>query len=166
MTPLQYGGGSNVRFNVCGDMSLKDIPERFESGTPNIEGVLGYGAALDFINKVTLTQIEKHEEALRDYLLKEIAKHKHIKVYNPFTDSALISFNVEGIFAQDVAAYLNHFNICVRSGSHCSKLVGGVINEENTVRLSLSIYNTKEDIDQFISIIKDITLEKTIDIYL
>lgn len=72
MTPLQYGGGSNARFNVCGDISLKDIPERFESGTPNIEGVLGYGAAIDYINKVTLNAIEKHEIELRDYLLKQV----------------------------------------------------------------------------------------------
>ncbi|HZJ87322.1 MAG TPA: cysteine desulfurase [Erysipelothrix sp.] len=166
MTPLQYGGGSNARFNVCGDISLKDIPERFESGTPNIEGVLGYGAAIDYINKVTLNAIEKHEIELRDYLLKQVHDLDHLVIYNPFTDTGLLSFNVKGIFAQDVAAYLNHYQICVRSGTHCSKLVGGVISEENTVRLSLGIYNTKEDIDQFIRVIKDITLEKTIDIYL
>lgn len=166
MEPLQYGGGSNARFNICGDVSLKEIPQRFESGTPNIEGVLGFGAALDFVNEVGLKNIEEHERNLMRYLMQEMAKMEHIKVYNPFGQMGILSFNVKDIFAQDVAAYLNHHHICVRSGSHCSKLVSGIISEENTVRLSLSIYNTKEEIDRFLAVISSITLEKTIDLYL
>ncbi len=166
MRPVQYGGGSNARFNHCGEISLKDIPERFESGTPNIEGVLGYGAALDFVCEIGTQNIHAYEEELVKYLLLRLKDLPNIKVYNPFTEVGLLTFNVEGIFAQDVAAYLNHHHICVRSGSHCSKLVGGIIDEENTIRLSMSIHNTKEDIDRFIDVIKDIDLEKTIDIYL
>lgn len=166
MRPVQYGGGSNARFNLCGEISLKEIPERFESGTPNIEGVLGYGSALDFIEEIGLGVIHQNEQNLVAYLLDKLKDLKQIKVYNPFTELGIISFNVEGIFAQDVATYLNHYQICVRSGSHCSKLVGGIIDEENTIRLSMSIYNTKEDIDRFIDVIQNISLEKTIDIYL
>ncbi len=166
MKPIQYGGGSNARFNLCGDITLKGIPERFESGTPNIEGVLGYGAAIDFVMGIGLDQIEKYDHELATYLIEKISKLDNIEVYNVFTEMALITFNVKGIFAQDTAAYLNSFNIAVRSGSHCSKLSSGVLSEENTVRLSMSIHNTKEDIDRFIEVIKDITLEKAIDLYL
>lgn len=166
MKPLQYGGGSNARFNLCGDISLKGIPERFESGTPNIEGVLGYGAALDFIQEIGLSKIEAYDHELADYLLTQMKKLNHIEIYNVFTEMALVTFNVKGIFAQDTAAYLNSFNIAVRSGSHCSKLASGVLSEENTVRLSMSIHNTKEDIDRFIEVIRDITLEKAIDLYI
>lgn len=164
--PVQYGGGSNARFNLCGEISLKDIPERFESGTPNIEGVLGFGAALDFVNQLDLVEIHNHEQKLVAYLLEKLNTLNHVVVYNAFTQLGLVSFNVKGVFAQDVAAYLNTHNIYVRSGSHCSKLLGGIIETENTIRLSMSVYNTKEEVDRFIDVIKDITLEKTIDVYL
>lgn len=166
MRPVQYGGGSNARFNNCGEISLKGIPERFESGTPNIEGVLGYGAAIDFVNEVGLEKLHEHEHELVVYLLEKLKKLDNIIIYNEFSEVGLVTFNVKGIFAQDVAAYLNTFKICVRSGSHCSKLMANMTDEENTVRLSLSIYNTKAEIDKFIDVIENITLEKTIDIYL
>lgn len=166
MKPVSFGGGSNARFNVCGNVTLKEIPQRFESGTPNIEGVIGFGAAIDYINELGLEKIIDYEKELLDYLLEKISKLDNVKVYNPYTETNLISFNVDGIFAQDLAAYLDTENICVRSGMHCAKLVGGIIEEENTVRLSFSIYNTKEEIDKFIELIKDVSLEKTIDAYL
>lgn len=165
MTPLSYGGGSNARFNICGEVTLKEIPERFESGTPNIEGVLGYGAAIDYVLEIGLKNIEKHDQDLRDYLLKSVKEVAHLRVLNPYTELALITFNIQGIFAQDTCAYLNSFNIATRSGAHCAKLSKDVL-EENTVRLSMSIHNTKEDIDRFIEVIKEITLEKAIDVYL
>lgn len=165
MTPLSYGGGSNARFNICGEVTLKEIPERFESGTPNIEGVLGYGAAIDYVLNIGLKNIEKHDQELRDYLLEKVKEVKHLRVLNPYTELALITFNVQGIFAQDTCAYLNSFNIATRSGAHCAKLSKKVL-EENTVRLSMSIHNTKKDIDRFIEVIQEITLEKAIDLYL
>lgn len=166
MMPLHYGGGSNARFDTLGHVTLKDIPYRFESGTPNIEGVLGFGAAMDFITSVGLESIRKHELELKDYLLEKLSKMDHIKIYNPYTEVGIVSFNVKGIYAQDVAFYLNHHHIYVRSGNHCAKLIEGIIETESSVRLSLSIYNTRDDIDRFLSAIETITLEKTIDLYL
>ena len=166
MTPLHYGGGSNTRFDSFGNVTLKDIPYRFESGTPNIEGVLGFGAAMDFITSIGLETIREHELELKDYLLEKLSKMDHIKIYNPYTEVGIVSFNVKGIYAQDVAFYLNHHHIYVRSGNHCAKLIEGIIETESSVRLSLSIYNTKDDIDRFLSAIETITLEKTIDLYL
>lgn len=166
MEPLSYGGGSNARFNVCGDVTLKDVPYRFESGTPNIEGVLGFGAAIDYLLGVGFDQIHHHEVMLLEHLVKAMRSMEHIEIYNQSANTGILTFNVKGIFAQDVASYLNHFGICVRSGNHCSKLVSGVIKQESTLRLSLYLYNTVEEIDRFLEVIGDITLEKTIDVYL
>lgn len=166
MTPLHYGGGSNTRFDVLGNVTLKEIPYRFESGTPNLEGVLGFGAALDFIEYIGISNIEANENNLKQYLLDGIMKMDHLEVYNPYTDVGLVSFNVKGIHSQDVAFYLNHHNISVRSGNHCAKLMHGVLHTEDAVRLSLSVYNTREDIDRFLDVIRDITLEKTVDLYI
>lgn len=166
LNPIYMGGGSNARFNVCGDIELKDIPYRFESGTPNIEGVLGFGAAIDYIDSVGLDVISEHEKHLHNLVIDGLSKMKHIKLYNPEANTGIVLFNVENIFSQDVAAYLDTFGIAVRSGSHCSKLVGDVIKTENTIRLSLHIYNSVDDVEKFLSVISDITLEKTIDTYL
>lgn len=166
MEPLSYGGGSNARFNVCGDITLKEVPYRFESGTPNIEGVLGFGAAIDYLLEVGFDHIHKHEVILLNHLVKGLGSMEHIEIYNQSANTGILTFNVKGIYAQDVAGYLNHFGICVRSGNHCSKLVSGLIKQESTLRLSLYLYNTVEEIDRFLEVIRDITLEKAIDIYL
>lgn len=166
MKPLNYGGGSNARFNVCGDVSLKEVPYRFESGTPNIEGVLGFSKAIDYLQAIGYKAIQEHEAILHAHLLDALKKMDHIKIYNENADTGIVTFNVEGIFSQDVAAYLNRHNMCLRSGNHCSKLISGAIKTENSLRLSLYVYNTLEEVDKFIEIIKDVTIEKTIDTYL
>ena len=85
---------------------------------------------------------------------------------NSHADNPIITFSVKGIFAQDVAFYLNTFNVSVRSGEHCSKMLNGALEMEKSVRLSLYLYNTDEDVDVFLEAIRTITLEKTIDLYL
>ena len=166
MTPIYYGGGSNARFNACGDVSLKDIPYRFESGTPNIEGVIGFGAALDYLDDIGFEVIHNHEMQLHSMVIEGLKKMDHVEIYNESADTGIVIFNVKDIFAQDVAAYLDTFDICVRSGNHCSKLASGVIKTENTLRLSLHIYNTEEEVNRFLEVIRNITIEKTIDTYL
>lgn len=165
MKPLLYGGGSNSRFDMCGNVALKKAPAKFESGTPNIEGVLGFGSALDYINYVGFSKIMEIEHELKEYLLSQLLPLKHIKIYNPDCDSPVVVFNVDGIFAQDVAHYLSQYGICVRAGNHCAKMLLDLLGTNETCRLSLSFYNTKEEIDFFIEIIKDITLEKTVMMY-
>ena len=166
LQPIYMGGGSNARFNVCGDIELKDIPYRFESGTPNIEGVLGFGAAIDYIEAIGVEVIRDHEALLHKIVIDGLRKMDHIKLYNPKANTGIVLFNVVDIFSQDVAAYLDTFGIAVRSGAHCSKLAGDVIKTENTLRLSLHIYNSVEDVEKFLRVINEITLEKTIDTYL
>ena len=94
--------------------------------------------------------------------MSEMKKLENVEVYNTNGDTSIVTFNVKGIFAQDVAGYLNSKGISVRSGNHCAKILLNVIGVSETIRASLYLYNTKEEIDYFISVIKDGTLEKWI----
>lgn len=159
MSPLKMGGGSNVRFDNCGHVTLKKSPAKFESGTPNIEGVLGFGAALDYINNLGFEVIHQHTRMLQQRLLQGLATLDHIVVLNPDADVAIVSLNVKGLFAQDVAAYLDRYHISVRAGEHCAKLLNGALHHEKSVRVSLYFYNSIEEVDRLIDVLSKITLE-------
>lgn len=164
--PLLYGGGSNARFNTCGDVLLKHSPDKYESGTRNIEGVLGFGAAIEYLESIGMKKIAEIERELHQYLMSKLKELDNLIIYNPEADTAITAFNVKGIFAQDVAAYLSTFGIACRAGNHCAKILLEVLGTNETLRCSLYFYNTKEEIDTFVDVLKDITLEKTIDMYL
>ncbi|MDY6062222.1 MAG: aminotransferase class V-fold PLP-dependent enzyme [Erysipelotrichaceae bacterium] len=163
MDPFMLGGGSNARFDICGNILLKQAPYKFETGTPNIEGILGLGGAIEFINEVGIENIEAYERDLARYFMDKMLALDNVTVYNPSADCPLIAFNIKGVFAQDAATYLNKQHICVRSGNHCAKVLIEVIKVGETLRASLAIYNTKAEIDAFVNIVKGITLEKTIE---
>ena len=166
MRPLNTGGGNNARYNACGDVVLKKAPAKFESGTPNIEGVLGFGAAIDYLENLGIEQVHSIIKPIHQRLVQGLMKMDHVELYNPNADLGIASFSIKGIFAQDVAAYLNSYDICVRSGEHCAKMLNGALHSEKSVRLSLYIYNTMEEVDRFLEVIESITLEKTINLYL
>ena len=86
----------------------------------------------------------------------------NIIIYNPESECSLVTFNVKGIFAQDVASYLNYHKICVRTGNHCAKVLHNITGEDQTIRASIYFYNTKEEIDRLYDVLKDITIEKCI----
>ncbi|MEG0328592.1 MAG: cysteine desulfurase [Erysipelothrix sp.] len=166
MNPIAHGGGSNVRFNACGEVVLKEAPAKFEAGTPNIEGVIGFGAALDYLSKLGMDSIHEIVDPLHKKVIDGLLEMDHVKVYNPESDSAIVSFSVDGIFAQDVAAYLNKEKVYVRSGEHCAKMLNGVLHAEKSIRLSLYFYNTEAEVSQFLEAMRTITLEKCIDLYI
>ena len=93
---------------------------------------------------------------LSEYLINNLKMVKYIKILNPNSKSGIVSFNVGDLFSQDVAHYLNKYNICVRSGDHCAKNLKDIIGFKNTIRVSLSFYNNKEEIDKLVSLLKDI----------
>ena len=156
------GGGSNARFDICGNILLKNPPFKFEAGTPCIEGVLGFGAAIEYINSIGIENIQEHDRELHEYFMQRMNELDNVIVYNKAIGTSIVTFNVKDIFAQDVAAYLNSKGIAVRSGSHCAKILLNVIGVSETIRASLYLYNTKEEIDYFIDVLKDVTLEKCI----
>jgi len=162
MDALMLGGGSNARFDICGNILLKDPPLKFEAGTPCIEGVLGMRAAISYLMDIGMKEIEEEGKVLSKYFTSKMQELDHIKIYNPDSDAGIMTFNVEGIFAQDVATYLANENICVRAGNHCAKILLNVIGASETVRASLYLYNSKAEIDRFTDLLKDISLEKCI----
>ena len=156
MDPINYGGGMNAIYLSDGYMELREVPTRFEAGTQNIAGVIGMGTAIDYMMSIGLNNIIKHEHELKEYLVSKLKKMDNIILYNEDTVGSIVAFNVKDIFSQDVSIYLDKYNICVRSGNHCAKILNKVFNVENTCRISLSFYNTYEEIDRFIEVLSNI----------
>lgn len=151
MVPYTYGGGMNLNYNE-NHLTLSDIPYRFESGTPNISGIIGFSETINFLNEIGIDNIERHDKYLRKYLIKELEKIPYIKIYNKDCEGSIVIINMEGVLSGDLGLYLNTKGICVRSGKHCAKMGD---NKEDTVRISLYFYNTYEEIDYLIKVLKN-----------
>lgn len=154
MEPLYYGGGMNNFFESDGSYELKKGVTKFEAGTPPIAEVIGLREAILYLMKIGMDNIHNHEVELKKYLVQEMKKIKNIKIYNENSKSGILAFNIEGVFAQDSSVYLNNYNIYVRAGNHCAKMVKDEIGVKNTVRISMYLYNTKEDADKLIKVLK------------
>ncbi len=165
MEPVFYGGDMNARFDKDGNVILKDAPIKFEAGTPNIEGVIGTGAAVEYLLSIGMENIHAYEAELRAYAIEKLSKLENIEIYNPDNKYGPIDFNAKGVFAQDAAGYLASKNIAVRSGNHCAKILHNIIGTDQSIRASLYFYNNKEDIDKFVEACKDITLENCVGIF-
>ncbi len=151
MTPFEYGGGMNLNYNE-NSLKLLDIPYRFEAGTLDIGSIIGFGETIDFLNEIGIQNIEKKEKELKKYLISKLGKIPYIKMYNKNCEGSTIIINIDGILSGDLGLYLNSKKICVRSGKHCAKMGD---NKEDTVRISLYFYNTFEEIDYLIEVLKN-----------
>lgn len=155
MKPLCYGGGMNSFFEEDSSYELKDIPVRFEAGTPPIAEVIGLGEAITYLTKIGMNKIHEHEVELKKYLLEKIQDIPNIILYNKDSKSGILAFNLDGVFAQDASVYFNHYQIYVRAGNHCAKLLKDEMNIKNTVRISMYFYNNKDDVDRFVESLKN-----------
>lgn len=155
LEPVRVGGGMNESFDTVDSVYLKDLPTRLEAGTPNIAGVIGLGEAIRYINKIGMNKIHERELHLRDYLIEKLMPLSHVDIINLEADSGILAFNVDGIFSQDVAYYLNKYNVCVRAGNHCAKILKNATGVTNTLRVSLFFYNTEKEIDEFVDLLKN-----------
>lgn len=162
MKPIIFGGGMNASYAPDGTRTYDDIPTILEAGTPNIAGVIGFGAIIEYLNQIGMDMIEKKEQELKEYALLRLAEVPNMIVYNDSTKSGIIAFNVKDIFAQDLAIYLNNYGICVRAGNHCSKILKDEIGIKNTCRASFYFYNTKEEIDRLIDVLKNPNIKSEI----
>lgn len=163
LDPLFVGGGMNTFFTGLNEYEVRKLPWRLEAGTPNIAGVIGLGAAIDYLNEVGMEQIEKHDSELKKHAVRRLATLDNIDVYNPHTEGSIIAFNVKNVFSQDTSVYLNKHKVCVRAGNHCAKLLKESLGINNTCRLSFYLYNTKEEIDHLIDVLdSDIILEESL----
>lgn len=155
LIPTNLGGGMNESFDNVESVYLKELPTRLEAGTPNIAGVIGLSAAIDYLNSIGMENIKLYEMKLKKYLVNKLKDIPHVKIINEECDSGIVAFNVDDIFAQDVAYYLNKYHICVRAGNHCAKILKNAIGVKNTVRVSLYFYNSEQEIDKLVSLLKN-----------
>ena len=155
MQPLKYGGGMNQSFESDNSYILKDYPIKFEAGTPPIAEVIGLGEAIKFITDIGVEKIHDHEYSLKKYLIDNLEKIPNIVLYNKNSKSGIATFNIKGVFSQDTSVYLNHYNIAIRAGNHCAKILKDDLNIKNTCRISIYLYNTKEEIDKVIEVLKN-----------
>lgn len=150
MNPYQYGGGMNSRFNKEFEVKYKTVPTVFEAGTQNIEGVLGLATAIEYLLSIGMENIHEHELKLKAYCIEQLSHLDNITVYNKDVLSGNIIFNVNDVFAQDIATHCDSYGICVRAGHHCAKILNNVLNCNVTCRASFYFYNTFEEIDKFV----------------
>ncbi len=155
MKPFKYGGGMNSTFESNKEVEYKEVPLKLEAGTQNIAGVLGLKEAILYLNEIGMDKIAEHEKQLRKHLIEKLKKIDNVTIYNENSESGIVVFNIDKIFAEDTSKYLNHYHICIRAGNHCSKMVKDEIEVKNTCRISLYLYNTKEEIDKLIEVLEN-----------
>ncbi len=153
LEPVNLGGGMNESFDSPSEILLKELPTRLEAGTPPIAGVIAFGQTIDYLNKLGMDKINERELYLRKYLVDKLIKIPYIDIINLEADSGIVSFNVEGIFSQDVAFYLNKYKVCVRAGNHCAKILKNATKVTNSLRVSLAFYNTESEIDTLVELL-------------
>jgi len=152
---LPYRLGGEMIANVTREgATWAEVPYKFEAGTPNIAGAIGLGAAIDYLQSLDFDLIQKHEQELTSYALEKLKNISGLTIYGPQKSNGrigVISFNLKNIHPHDLATALDLNGIEVRAGHHCAQPLMASLDTESTVRASLSIYNTKDDIDKLVS---------------
>lgn len=156
MEPSEFGG-EMIDFVELYDSTWKPLPWKFEAGTPNIAGAIGLGAAVDYLESLGLDAVHAHEQVLTAYALDEMQKLDGITIYGPL-DAAkrcgLITFNLEGAHPHDIATVLDEEGVAIRAGHHCAQPLMKWLDVSSTARVSFYVYNTKQEVDQFIEGLK------------
>ncbi|MGA8905584.1 MAG: cysteine desulfurase, partial [Candidatus Bathyarchaeia archaeon] len=152
--PPFLGGGEMIREVHTTGASWKDIPYKYEAGTPNIVGAIGLGAAVDYLSKIGMENVHEHEREITSYAIRRMAEIKEITIYGP-KDVAkrvgVLSFNLGDVHAHDLASILDEEGIAIRSGHHCAQPLMEFLNVPAMSRASFYIYNTKEEVDVFMN---------------
>lgn len=156
LEPLCPGGGT-VSDVTAHSQEWAKGPEKHEGGTPNIAGVIGLGRAAEYLQSIGFSNIEKHQKTLVEAALKGLGEMKFVDVYGPRERAPVISFNIQGMNAHDVAGILDESaKICIRSGAHCCIPLMRHFGVEGTARASFQIYNTQEEVSKFLSTVSEI----------
>ncbi len=157
MEPFLLGGDMIFEVTIEG-ATWNELPWKFEAGTPNIAGGIGLSAAIDYIREVGIDNIEEHERELTDYALSKMREIEDIEIYGHKGQKTLgiISFNIKGIHPHDIAGICDEEGIAIRSGHHCTQPLMRHFGIENSARASFYIYNTKEEIDKFVDVLKEV----------
>ena len=156
MTPFLMGGDM-IEYVYEQDTTFAPLPNKFEAGTQNIEGVIGLAAAIDYIENIGYERIAQIEDEVVNYAREELSKLDYIELYltpNKQNHSSVISFNIKGVHPHDVASILDTYGVCVRSGNHCAQPLMRYLGIDSTCRASFYLYNTKEDVDKLVEALK------------
>ena len=152
MTPFLMGGDM-IEYVYEQETTFAPLPNKFEAGTQNVEGVIGLSAAIDYIENLGYDKIQEIEHEVISYARQELSKLDYLTLYttpNEENHSSVISFNIKGVHPHDVASILDSEGVCVRSGNHCAQPLMRFLGIDSTCRASFYIYNTKEDVDKLV----------------
>ena len=153
--PPYQGGGEMISEVTFEKTSYADLPHKFEAGTPNIAGGIGFGAPIDYLNSIGLENTAAYENELLEYGTKKLKEIEGLKIYGPEQHKAsVISFNIENIHPYDMGSIIDKLGIAVRTGHHCAQPIMDFYKIPGTIRASFAFYNTKEEIDIFVEAVK------------
>ena len=153
--PPYQGGGEMIKEVSFEKTTYACLPHKFEAGTPNISGVIAFKQAIDFITDLGVSEIAKYEDELLKYATTEILKIEGVKIYGTAKNkSGIISFNIEGLHPYDIGMIVDKMGVAIRTGHHCTQPIMDRFNIPGTARISLSVYNTKAEVDACINAIK------------
>src|SRR5699024_3617770 len=153
MEPLEFGG-EMIDFVELYDSSWKELPWKFEGGTPVIAEAIGLAAAVDFLEAIGLDDIQDLEDELISYAMEQLARIEGVDIYGPRERAGLITFNMKDVHPHDAATVLDTEGIAIRAGHHCAQPLMKWLGVSSTARASFYLYNTKDEIDFFIDSLK------------
>lgn len=152
MEPIEFGG-EMIDFVGLYESTWKELPWKFEAGTPIIAGAIGLGAAIDFLEEIGLENITEHEHKLAAYAMEKLSSINGLTIYGPHNANnraGVITFNIEDVHPHDVATVLDAEGIAVRAGHHCAQPLMKWLNVSATARASFYLYNSEEDVDKLV----------------
>jgi len=149
MEPIEFGGEMIDEVGLY-ESTWKEIPYRFEGGTPIIAGAVGLGAAIDFLEEIGMDEIERHEQQLTAYAMDRLSEIEGVTIYGPQKRAGLVTFNLGDVHPHDVATVLDAQGIAIRAGHHCCQPLMRWLEASSTARASLYLYNTEEDVDRLV----------------
>ena len=152
MEPIEFGG-EMIDFVGLYESTWKELPWKFEGGTPIIAGAIGLGAAIDFLEEIGLDEIEQYEHRLADYAMEQLSTIEGMTIYGPLAGekrAGLVTFNLDDVHPHDLATVLDAEGIAVRAGHHCAQPLMKWLNCSATARASFYLYNTEEDVDKLV----------------
>ncbi len=164
MSPFQGGGemirevAYNQRKEKCG-IVWNELPWKFEAGTPNIEGAIGLGAAVKYLDEIGMDNVLDHEKQLAKYALERMKKNNKVVIHGPenLTEKlGIISFSIKGLSSHDVALFFDNYGVMMRSGYHCAQPLHQIFKLDSSARASFYVYNTEAEVDRFIEILKEL----------
>ncbi len=155
MQPFCYGGDM-IREVTFEDSKWNDLPWKFEAGTPNIAGGIALGTAVKYLKRIGMENIEAREKELTEYAFEKLKTVNGLAIYGPTPDkrAGIMSFNLDGVHAHDIASYLDNYGIAIRGGHHCAMPLAKLLGVQGTARASFYFYNNKEEIDKLVEALK------------